>query len=104
MLLVALKRGKASKFLSLADLPLFVSDAGDSEECVAGAHIVAQPIHAANGMQLIGPDVGSGGIDELILDEDGDDAAKDDAGSGRFRWWSAHGTRGPREPRPGAAA
>ena len=35
-------------------------------------------------MQLIGFDVGSGGVDELVLDENGDDAAEDDEGAADF--------------------
>ena len=64
---------------SHAFLPFFVRNTGDSEEGFAGAGVIAEPIHAADGVEFFGANVGAFRVDILIFDIDGDDAAKDDA-------------------------
>src|SRR5665213_491264 len=43
--------------LSLPALPFLIRDAWNRHECITRTYIVSQPVHAADGMQLVGFDV-----------------------------------------------
>jgi hypothetical protein len=70
---------------ALAPLPFFVGDAGDGEEGVAGVDVAAETVHATDGVEFFGADVGARAVllrdDEAVFDIHGDDAAEDDAGA-----------------------
>lgn len=64
--------------------PFFVGNTGHGKEGIPGFDVGAEAIHAPDGVEIFGADVGAFGIDELVLHVNRNDFAEDNAGTADF--------------------